>query len=320
MTVTSLASDEKQSPISVGDTADGAESNLDLTNFDFPAASDGQALRRQGVPELPHSSIGSALLSLARLLTYLLLTAISVPVQLVSMRLFKPFSVRFPMIYHRFCAKIMGFRVHVVGAADQTKDQSVLFVSNHSSYLDIPLLGATVPGSFVAKSEVASWPLFGFLSKLQRTVYVDRRVRSTATQRDALQQRLDAQENLILFPEGTSNDGNRVYPFKSALFSVAALRPNDKPLIIQPVSISYVRLNGIPLGYRCRPYFAWYGDMEMGDHLWTVVGLGICDVIVEFHEPVTLDMFDNRKELAKYCHTKVSEGVSRALTGRIPLK
>jgi 1-acyl-sn-glycerol-3-phosphate acyltransferase len=93
-----------------------------------------------------------------------------------------------------------------------------LYVANHVSYTDITVLGSVIPGSFIAKAEVADWPFFGWLAKLQRSVFVDRQVRSTVTQRDAVGERLASGDALILFPEGTSGDGNRVLPFKTALF------------------------------------------------------------------------------------------------------
>src|SRR3546814_8218171 len=98
--------------------------------------------------------------------------------------------------------------------------------------------------------------------------------------------RLEAGDDLVLFPEGTSGDGNRVLAFKSALFSVAERRPQGEPLTVQPVSIAYTRLDGLPLGRYLRPFFAWYGDMELGHHLWHAIGLGRVTVMVEFHEPV----------------------------------
>ena len=97
----------------------------------------------------------------------------------------------------------------------------MLFAANHVSYLDITVLGSLLDASFIAKTEVAGWPLFGWLARLQRSVFIDRRARSTAHQRDSIAARLAAGEALILFPEGTSGDGNRLLPFKSALFSVA---------------------------------------------------------------------------------------------------
>src|SRR5439155_9057911 len=107
--------------------------------------------------------------------------------------------------------------------------------------------------------------LFGWLAKLQRSVFINRQVRSTADQRDSSAARLAAGEALILFPEGTSGDGVRLLPFKSALFSVADHAASG-PVTVQPVSIAYTRLDGIPLGRALRPFFAWYGSMSLAPH------------------------------------------------------
>src|SRR3546814_16535447 len=95
--------------------------------------------------------------------------------------------------------------------------------------------------------------------------------------------RLEAGDDLVLLPEGTSGDGNRVLAFKSALFSVAERRTQGEPLTVQPVSIAYTRLDGLTLGRYLRPLFAWYGDMELGPHLWHAIGLGRVTRLCEFH-------------------------------------
>ncbi len=128
--------------------------------------------------------------------------------------------------------------------------------------------------------------------------------------------RLEAGDSLILFPEGTSSDGNRVLPFKSGLFSVAELEPGGRPLTVQPVSIAYTMLDGLPMGRYLRPFFAWYGDMELVSHLWQWAGLGRLTVVVRFHEPVTLAQFGSRKVLSEHCYAVVSRGMSEALAGR----
>src|SRR5207247_7898948 len=119
------------------------------------------------------------------------------------------------------------------------------------------------------------------------SVFIDRQVRSTKEQREAIAGRLAAREALILFPEGTSGDGNRILPFKSALFSVADSKAGS-PVLVQPVSIAYTRLDGMPIGRRLRPLFAWYGAMAMAPHLWTLLGLGTVEIVVEFHRPTSL--------------------------------
>jgi 1-acyl-sn-glycerol-3-phosphate acyltransferase len=119
-----------------------------------------------------------------------------------------------------------------------------------------------------------------------------------------------------MFAEGTTSDGNRVLPFRSSLFATAEIDADGAPIRVQPISIAYTRLDGIPMGRHFRPYFAWYGDMEMLPHLWGIVGLGRSTVVVHFHKPVTIHDFPDRKALAAYCQAVVASGVSAALSGR----
>jgi len=221
---------------------------------------------------------------------------------------------KFPIWYHRRCLRILGIDVRKRGSISQRRP--TLFASNHVSYWDIAVLGSLIEGSFVAKSEVARWPFFGWLAKLQRTVFVERNPRKAGDHKADIVRRLEAGDNLILFAEGTSGDGNRVLPFKSALFAVAETEIEGAQIQVQPVSVTYTRLDGIPLGRYLRPVFAWYGDMELFGHLWRAAGLGIVTVVVEFHPPVTLQDFGSRKALCEYCQRKSAEGVSQALAGR----
>ncbi|MEI7607808.1 MAG: lysophospholipid acyltransferase family protein, partial [Rhodospirillaceae bacterium] len=154
-------------------------------------------------------------------------------------------------------------------------------------------------------------------AKLQETVFIDRKAkREVAQQGETLVGRLMAGDSLILFPEGTSSDGNRVLPFKTALFAVASQRIDDRPLTVQPVSLTATALDGIPLGRMLRPLYAWYGDMDLGPHLWQFAKLGGVTVAVEFHPPLTVDDAGSRKALADQCYRAVRSGVSRAVAGR----
>lgn len=256
--------------------------------------------------------MGSTTLRIWRLAAYLAFTIMLMPVQMIGLLLGCRWVATFPVFYHRCCCRIMGLRVRAIGQPAAARP--VLFASNHTSYLDITVLGSQIPGSFVAKTEVSRWPLFGLLAKLQRSVFVDRKVRTTAQQRDAISERLAAKDVLILFPEGTSGDGNRVLPFKSALFSVAA-HP-EQPVVVQPVSVTYTRLDGMPIGRRYRPLFAWYGDMALAPHLWRVIGLGKVEIVVEYHPPTSYAACGSRKALSQYCYDHIANGVSAALTGR----
>jgi lyso-ornithine lipid O-acyltransferase len=257
--------------------------------------------------------IGSPALRVWRLAVYLGFTVVLMPVQAFGLVLGAPWTASFPRFYHRQCCRILGLRVRRIGRP--TEARPVLFAANHISYLDITVFGSLIAGSFIAKTEVASWPLFGWLARLQRSVFINRQVRSAAEHRDTIAARLAANEALILFPEGTSGDGNRVLPFKSALFSVANHRAAG-PVTVQPVSIAYTRLDGMPIGRRLRPLFAWYGSMALAPHLWKVLGLGTVEVVVQFHPPTTLAECGSRKALARYCEELVAGGLASALSGR----
>jgi 1-acyl-sn-glycerol-3-phosphate acyltransferase len=255
------------------------------------------------------------------LATFLVSAAVVIPYQMVALR-FKTFGYKnIPERYQRFLSKVFGINVTVIGAPLQNR--GVLMVSNHTSYLDILALGGIARVSFVAKSEVAGWPLFGTFARLQRTVFVQREHRSkTGEARDEIRNRILEGDALVLFPEGTSNDGNRVLPFKSALMgaaeTVVGTDEDGKPryVPVQPISITYVGLHGIPMGRENRPLFAWYGDMELVDHLWEGLCTGPVDVVIEFHPPLTVDMVGGRKKLAGIVEKTIRDGQTRALAGR----
>ena len=252
-----------------------------------------------------------------RLVLYMVWTLILLPVQMVAVMLNLPLARVVPMIYHRGCLFLFGISVSRKG--EPVHGGSVLFVVNHCGYIDIAIMGALVPCVFVAKMEISQWPFFGFLARLQRTVFVNRQAYlSAGTQRDILRARLAAGENLILFPEGTSSDGNRTLAFKSSLFSSAVPDLDDDPVVLQPVTIAYTRLDGIPMGWTMRPYCAWYGDVGLMPHMWRLFGMGRVSVEVEFHDPITVTCNSRRKELASSCHRIISRGLSESLSGRSP--
>ena len=258
----------------------------------------------------------------AIVLTFLVLTLLLIPYQMFNLR-FRPKAARsFPQRYHRFMAGLFGVKITVIG--QPVTGEGVLIVANHTSWLDIIVFSAVGQISFVAKSEVATWPFFSTLAKLARTVFVERTRRSTTgAARDQIRDRLLAGDTLVLFPEGTSNDGNQVLPFKSALMGAVEARVGDgaggsRAVKVQPVSCSYVGLYGIPMGRENRPLYAWYGDMELVPHLWEAVLTGPIDVIVEFHPPMDVDAAGGRKALAAQAEKVVRRGQMRALAG-LPL-
>jgi 1-acyl-sn-glycerol-3-phosphate acyltransferase len=270
-------------------------------------------------PPLSGQMLGSPTRAILRLVPVAFLAAVLVPVQMAAVALNLAVAETIPLFFHRSVLRLIGIRVRRRGR--MSRHRPTLFVANHASYLDISVLGSLIPGGFVAKSEIADWPFFGLLAKLQRSVFVDRQRRTAGEQRNQLGERIAAGRNLILFPEGTSSDGNRVLPFRSALLGAAepprgADAARMPQLFVQPVSISYTKLDGCPIGYHLRPLVAWYGDMDLLPHLFSLAGLGRIEVVVDFHPATTLAEQGDRKALTDYCYRLVAGGHAAQLTGR----
>ncbi|MSO88411.1 MAG: 1-acyl-sn-glycerol-3-phosphate acyltransferase [Rhodospirillaceae bacterium] len=258
---------------------------------------------------------GSVLRAIWRAVAYFALSLALIWIQALAVLFNHPIAARLPVIYHRWCCRILGFTIETRG--QMSAERPTLFVANHTSYTDMTILGALIEGSFVGKREIASWPWFGILAKLQRTVFVDRTRRLAAgTQRDEMSVRLLGGENLILFPEGTSHDGTHILPFKSALLAVAEREVSGRKIAVQPVTIAYRLLGGVPLGRIGRAMVAWYGDMGLAAHLMRLLGLGRLTISVAFHAPITIDAFGSRKALAEHCRQVIADGLALALSGR----
>jgi len=228
-------------------------------------------------------------------------------------------SAPFRCWYYRVLCRIIGLRV--IARGERSTARPHLVVANHISYYDIVAIGSLVAGDFIAKAEIAKWPIFGIMAKAGRSVFIDRRRNAAGEARDQIQERLDDGDTLIMFPESTSGDGNIMKPFKSALFTVAEREVTDRAghsrkILVQPISIAYTRLNGLPLGVGWRPFVAWYGDMELAPHMWFLSKLGKLTVEVTFHAPVSLAEFKNRKALAAHCDKVVRNGMAALLAGR----
>ena len=246
----------------------------------------------------------------AKALAGLVTTAgLLVPTELIWRRLRRRRSTRLPRFFHKGLTRSLGIRVRLHGRP--VRGQAVLFVSNHIGWADIPVLGGIVDAAFVAKSEVEGFALVGWLATLAGTVYVERDRRATSDeQRSAIAERLDAGESVILFPEGTTSDGVQLLPFKSALFAAVT-----GDATIQPVTIAYTKLNGLPITRERLPDIAWIGDTELWPHAVAFTALGRVRAELIFHPPVRVADFAGRKELARHCHDVIAAGYEQLMRG-----
>lgn len=238
--------------------------------------------------------------------------AVLVPLYLVVRRVVPHGRGRLPRLFHRALTRSLG--IHVVIHGRPARRGGVLFVANHLSWADIPVVGSRILGAFVAKSEIADWGPVGWFADLGRTVYIERRRQATSDARNAIVERLAAGENVILFPEGTNGDGVAVLPFKSGLFA-AIEGPGCEDFLVQPVTLAYTRVNGLAVTRELLPDIAWVGDTGLVPHAMSFMSLGKIRAELKFHPAVRVGDFADRKALAKHCHDVVAAGYQAMMRG-----
>jgi 1-acyl-sn-glycerol-3-phosphate acyltransferase len=255
-------------------------------------------------------------------LAFVALTLVLLPFQLIGMAFDLRLQRTIPHLYHRILCALIGVRIREVGT--RSAASPALILSNHVSWLDICVITALGPVVFVAKSEVAGWPVFGWLARLQRTIFINRQARQqTGAATREIAGRLLGGDAVVLFAEGTSSDGIRVLPFRSSLVGAVhhALGAGTQHthVTVQPMSLAYVSLSGLPMGRGLRERVAWYGDAELIPHLLSVLASGAVDVTVSWGEAVAYDMSADRKAIARDAERSVRCMTAAALRAAPPV-
>lgn len=205
----------------------------------------------------------------------------------------------------RQLADIAGLRLSTRGHL--STHRPLMLVANHSSYVDIFVLGALAPVSFTPKSDIRWWPIVGLCCILSGCVFVERKANKLPVTRERIHEGLEKGRVICLFPEGTTGDGTHMKPFKSGFFSLAE---QEADLQIQPATIRYLKRDGQPLDEAGRAQIAWYGESTtLLPHLMEFLSSNQIEAELVFHEPVNFSQFSTRKELALYCEEKVKEGL-----------
>jgi lyso-ornithine lipid O-acyltransferase len=191
-----------------------------------------------------------------------------------------------PRIFLGAVGRIAGMRTRVIGRPLPSR---VLFVCNHLSWLDVPLVAGATGAAFVSRDDLARWPVIGWLASLNRTVFVARADRRNVhAQADALRAALATGQPVALFPEGTTDGGVEVLPFRASLFS--ALLPSDG-MMIQPVAINY--------GAAAHD-IAWVGGEPAADNIKRVLSRkGSTSVRIAFLPPIDPAVIGDRKAIAE---------------------
>src|SRR3984893_13948510 len=249
-------------------------------------------------------------------LAFVALTLVLLPFQLIGLAFDLRLRRTVPHLYHRMLCVLIEATISEVGA--RSTASPMLILSNHVSWLDICVITALAPVVFVAKSEVATWPLFGWLAKLQRTIFINRKARhQTGAATREIAGRLLGGDAVVLFAEGTSSNGIRVLPFRSSLVGAVhhalGATAHHTHVTVQPMSLAYVGFDGLPIGRALRERVAWYGDADLIPHLLHVLTSGAVDVTVSWGEATAHDMSADRKAIARDAEKSVRHMTTAAL-------
>lgn len=241
--------------------------------------------------------------AIIKLSSIILLILVLAPIQFVLVSTKLKYKIYIPIVFHRILLIILGIKLKLLGK--KTFDRPLILAGNHTSYLDIIVLGSIMPICFIAKEEIKKWFLFGFLAKMQNTIFINRKSFKTLESIKNIDRELDARSAIVLFPEGTTSSGKKVLNFKSSLFN---LFENNDTIRLQNFSLCYTHVNSMPIDNRTRPQISWYGDMNIIDHLYNFFKISSINVTVVLHPVSSLKDLD-RKTISNSSIKQVKEGI-----------
>ena len=212
-------------------------------------------------------------------------------------------------LWARACLRILGLNTNLHGLSDDLHSKRGLLVSNHQSYLDIVIIASVFPTLFVAKTEVSRWPLFGWLTKLGGTIFVDREdPRSGVKCAYRVSSALRDGVNVQVFPEATTGDGSTVLSF-NGLFFASAVRSHAPVL---PLTIKFQSVNGRPADREALDTVCWYGDMNFGRHFWNLLNIESAEVSLMINEPINPTRAQRAKVLAQAARDRIFRSFANA--------
>ena len=234
------------------------------------------------------------------LIFILILCLLPIQIILISINSKKRFTL--PKIFHKSLLKILG--VNLIVRGKPAESSPLILVGNHMSYLDIIILGSIHPICFIAKEEISSWFLFGFLAKLQNSIFINRRNIKALESIKEIVKNIDERFAIVLFPEGTTGNGKKILDFRTSLFSIFE---KDSILTLQNFSLCYTHVNSLPIDNRIRPLVSWYGNMNMLNHLKTLIKFQTIGAYLVIHPPMKKEGL-SRKEISFLSREEVKKG------------
>ena len=201
---------------------------------------------------------------------------------------------------------ILNIKVTVQGDEGQLERGGFVIIANHVSYVDGIILGSIFPIVFVSKREVKRWPIVGQWNTLGGAIFINRQHKEQVGLLVAeMKRKLQQEANLLLFPEGTSTNGEKLLPFQT----VPLAAPLRNRSIIVPVTLTYKSIEDMPVTAANRDRIYWYGDMDFVSHFWRLLGLRGVEALVTIQPRIECFRYkDNsagRKQLAEDCYQRV---------------
>lgn len=215
------------------------------------------------------------------------------------------FFTRNVATYTKRALEVFKFDLSVHGwDSELMNSKNFLMVSNHLSYVDILALSSVQPCVFVTSVDLGESSFLGPMAEMGGSIFVERRHRGQiGRDLSKMSDTLRAGHNVVIYPEGTSSNGERVLPFKKALLMSAVQAGVD----ILPMTIKYTEIDGDPFNVANRDRICWYGEMEFLPHFLGVMKLQRVKAEIHFLEPIKVTPESSRHELAELAHKRISE-------------
>ena len=213
-------------------------------------------------------------------------------------RLFRQHSP-WPRLFLRSVSWISGIAIVTTGTRIR---RNVFYASNHHSWIDIPVISGVTGCTFVANDGIESWPLIGWLCKINNTIFVSREHRlSVGDQIDDLRQAMTGDQPVTIFPEGSTSDGSGLLPFKASLF--AALVPPPPGMMVQPVFLTYGRDTR---------RVAWVGNEKVTQNFWRLLSnLKPTTATLNFLEPFDPADYPDRKSISAEVRARIGTAMAQ---------
>lgn len=237
------------------------------------------------------------------LLIFMLITGIALTLLLLP-TVHKGIPIRFTQKvrqrWFNLVMRIIGIRARPQGTP---VDQPALWVSNHISWADIPVIGGLAPVSFLSKAEIRDWPIIGWLASQTGTLFIERGNRQSSSQAmSKIQHHIEGQHSILVFPEGTTTKGHQVQRFYPRLFAPAI----NGQLPVQPVALSYEKKNG-----ERHDKIAFIDQEPFFSNLWSILGEKQIVANVTFLPMILAEEFAERRELAENAHQLITQAIPK---------